>query len=349
MYNNLFRKVLVLGVIIIFFCTFSLSSMGEVFENINNFSPIGINTNGITLNVGGTGPDNYTKIQYAIDNASKGDTVFVHSYSSPYYENVVIDKSIRLIGEDPAITTIIGNYSGCTIEVHASNASIFGFCIKNGNLSGIKLWNSENCSISNNIIEMNNRNGISLIESCNNCIEVNNINDNENGIKLNDESKFSIIERNIIKNNYNGIFLESSSKNIIINNEIDTNDYGLKLYYRSRSNTIEQNIISNNDLGIFLGGTIYPTFIFNIFIDGSTHNKIVKNNFFNNSKDAFFQNSRRNIWWRNYWNETKLLPKLIFGELFICRLQGIPPTAVEHHIPWIPRLDLRPALKPFNI
>ena len=133
MNNNLIRKVLVLGIIIIFFCTYSPSSLGEVFENITNFSQIGINTNEITLHVGGTGPDNYTKIQYAIENASNGDTVFVHSYSSPYYENVVIDKSIRLIAEDPAITTIIGNYSGCTIDVNASNVFIFGFCIKNGN------------------------------------------------------------------------------------------------------------------------------------------------------------------------------------------------------------------------
>ncbi|UCF50428.1 MAG: right-handed parallel beta-helix repeat-containing protein [Thermoplasmatales archaeon] len=346
---NPFRKVLVLGIIIIFFCTCTQSSMGEVIENINNFSLMDINTNGITLNVGGSGPDNYTKIQYAIDNASAGDTVFVYSYSSPYYENVFINKSIRLIGEDPTITTIIGNYSGCTIEVYTSNVSIFGFCIKNGNLSGIKLWKSENCSIANNIIEMNNRYGISLIESCNNFIEVNYINDNENGIKLSDKSNFNLIKGNIIEKNYNGIFLESSSENLIINNELDSNEYGLKIYYRSRYNTIEQNIISNNILGIFLGGTIYPTFIFNILIDGSTHNKIIKNNFFNNSQDAFFQNSRRNRWWRNYWNETRLLPKLIFGELFICRLQGIPPTAIEHHIPWIPRIDWRPALKPFNI
>jgi len=37
------------------------------------------NENGNTLYVGGSGPNNYTKIQDAIDNASNGDTVFVYS------------------------------------------------------------------------------------------------------------------------------------------------------------------------------------------------------------------------------------------------------------------------------
>ena len=53
-------------------------------------------SNGKTLYVGGTGEGNYTTIQDAIDNASEGDTVFVYAYSSPYYENVAIKKSINL-------------------------------------------------------------------------------------------------------------------------------------------------------------------------------------------------------------------------------------------------------------
>jgi hypothetical protein len=34
--------------------------------------------NGNTLYVGGSGPNNYSKIQDAIDNASGRDTIFVH-------------------------------------------------------------------------------------------------------------------------------------------------------------------------------------------------------------------------------------------------------------------------------
>ncbi|HDN50977.1 MAG TPA: hypothetical protein ENG06_04290, partial [Thermoplasmatales archaeon] len=44
---------------------------------------------GNTWYVGGSGPNNYTKIQDAIDNASDGDTVFV--FNGIYYENVLIN------------------------------------------------------------------------------------------------------------------------------------------------------------------------------------------------------------------------------------------------------------------
>ncbi len=349
MNNSLIRKGLVLGIIVIFIGTCAISSMGEIIDKSNNSSLISIISRGIILYVGGSGPDNYTKIQYAIDNASNGDTIFVYSDSSPYYENVVVDKSINLIGENRTKTTIVGNYSSNSVYVNASYVNIKGFSIIRGNMSGIRLWQSEGCSIVDNIIELNKKYGIYLSKSSNNTISENVIQINDNGIILNFKSNFNTIKDNNIASNENGIYLESSSENTITENKILQNKYGIKLYSKSRYNAIQSNTISNNNLGIFLGGSIYPTFIINILLDGSIHNEIIKNNFFDNSQDAFFQNSRRNRWWRNYWNETRILPKLIFGELFICRLQGMPPTAVEHHIPWIPRIDWRPALRPFTI
>ena len=349
MKNSLIRKVLVLAFIIIILLTGVISSNGEIIENIDNYPQNPINSLDIVLYVGGSGPGNYTNIQDAIDNASNGDTVFVFDDSSPYFENIYVDKSILIYGEDPITTTIDGELKQCTITVNSSNVIISGFRIINGNLSGLKLLNSEDCHIFNNIIESNKRYGISLIDSSNNLIEINYITNNDNGTIISSNSNNNIINANKIDNNFNGLFLQTSSKNLITTNEIINNEYGIKLYSKSRNNFIELNLISHNDLGIFLGGTIYPTFAFNILVDGSTHNKIKKNNFIENFQDAFCQNSRRNIWWRNYWNETRLLPKSISGELFICRLQGIPPTAIEHHFPWIPRFDWRPALKPFDL
>ena len=50
---------------------------------------------GNTLYVGGSGPNNYTKIQDAINNADEGDTVFV--YSGTYYEHFTINTTINLL------------------------------------------------------------------------------------------------------------------------------------------------------------------------------------------------------------------------------------------------------------
>ncbi len=102
---------------------------GNVLVDKNPVSYI----SGNTLYVGGSGPDNYTKIQDAIDNAIDSDTVFVYDDSSPYYENIEIRKSISLVGEDKNTTVIEGSeYFGSSgvIEVYVEGINISGFTIR---------------------------------------------------------------------------------------------------------------------------------------------------------------------------------------------------------------------------
>ena len=61
---------------------------------------------GKTIYVGGNGPGNYSKIQEAINDSSDDDTVYV--YNGTYNENVIVNKSIDLIGEDKNTTKIKG-------------------------------------------------------------------------------------------------------------------------------------------------------------------------------------------------------------------------------------------------
>jgi len=86
---------------------------------------------------GGEGPNNYSKIQDAVDNASDGDTIFV--YSGIYRENIVINKSVFLIGEDKNTTIIVGKEGLKTIiNITANKVKIKGFTITNSD----KAWNS---------------------------------------------------------------------------------------------------------------------------------------------------------------------------------------------------------------
>jgi|GEM_PF-838341 len=84
---------------------------------------------GTTLYVGGSGPGNYSNIQDAIDDASDGYAVYV--YSGTYYENIVIDKSINLTGENVKTTIIYGNGIGDVIKVTDDKVNISGFTIRN--------------------------------------------------------------------------------------------------------------------------------------------------------------------------------------------------------------------------
>ena len=96
------KKIIVIGILL--FLLFSTLPIGLGYKI--DKEPIVSFGSGITLYVGGTGPNNYTSIQSAIDDASDGDTVYVYDDSSPYIEKITIDKSIYLIGEDRNTTNI---------------------------------------------------------------------------------------------------------------------------------------------------------------------------------------------------------------------------------------------------
>jgi len=126
-----------------------------------------------TLYVGGSGPNNYTSIQDAINVANSGDTIFV--YNGTYYENLVINKSINLIGENEKTTIIDGIKRNNTIFIFASDVLISHFTIKNSSDAGIHvnletyLKEIGKITIENNIVIDNAKEGISLWRS-NHCV-----------------------------------------------------------------------------------------------------------------------------------------------------------------------------------
>ncbi|PNX53688.1 MAG: hypothetical protein BV458_03265 [Thermoplasmata archaeon M9B2D] len=123
--KHLSSKWLAVGIILLFVGTGIIPAIAQETEKSLQTS------RGTWLYVGGSGPGNYTKIQDAIDNASEGDTVFVYSDSSPYYGNVIVNKSIHLIGEDQASTIIDGMYYTNTIWIPSSLVYVCNFTVIN--------------------------------------------------------------------------------------------------------------------------------------------------------------------------------------------------------------------------
>ena len=133
--------------------------------------------------VGGNGPGNYTTIQDAIDNASSNDTIFV--YSGTYLENIFINNTLNLIGEDKNRTIIDASAKLDVIYIGfpANAVKITGFTIRNsGNSSsgggyadvGIEIHSDYNV-IQNNIISTHPLYGIWLWGSRGNNISYNSI------------------------------------------------------------------------------------------------------------------------------------------------------------------------------
>jgi len=188
------------------------------------FHPIETCSAGSTINV-------YSgeSIQDAIDAANQGDTIYV--YSGTYSENIIIDKTLTLTGENKANTIISGpvdkadtitvngilhvNISGFEIGNLAAkgnnNPCIYinngDYCrvsdciVKDGGF-GIWIKNSEECAISSNTIQDNGLAGMSVsIYSNNNNIFDNTFIQNDKGIRIQDNSNNNMIYHNIFQNN----------------------------------------------------------------------------------------------------------------------------------------------------
>jgi len=89
-----------------------------------------------------------TSIQQAINQADPFDTITV--LAGLYNEQIIIDKSITLLGEDKSNTTITSLNKTC-INIIANNVTIQGFTIKNSN-QAISINNSDNCIMHDNTI-----------------------------------------------------------------------------------------------------------------------------------------------------------------------------------------------------
>jgi len=196
-----------------------------------------------TLCVGGTGPENYTKIQDAIDNASNHDTIFV--YRGIYQEYLFINKQINLIGETREHTIIQGNYANNIIRVQANNVTIMRFTIQKGKI-GIYLAYSSFFAVTENTI-IDNWEGIGLLSTSQGIISSNIIKNNDfEGINPVNSSQIHI-SANIIQTSLEGIFLHSSTTNTIHGNTIKDHIYGIEATQSSNNNNFYHNNFYVND------------------------------------------------------------------------------------------------------
>ncbi len=274
-----------------------------------NYQPV---SNGNTLYVGGTGPGNYTKIQDAINDSLDGDKVFVYAYSSPYYENIILYKSIDLEGEDKNTTVIDGKGNDIAF-INANYACMSGFTIQNGE-NGITLISCSDAIISDNIIINNQRDGIYLANS-----------------------SYNTISNNVVQNNYYGIAFHWSDtgpdpctyNNIVYNRILNSSHRAISLSLNHEYNNIIGNTIEYNQL-------------YGIKICCSGDNNIIyHNNFLANTQNA--EDGDINVWDNgypsggNYWDDYNGTDE---------NSDGIGDT--PYYIPGGNNVDRYPLMKPWE-
>lgn len=238
-------------------------------------------------NIGGTlsgeviVPDQYPSIQDAIDNISDGDTIYVRA--GVYYEHVVVNKAVVLVGENRDTTIIDGSHVGIVVNITRDSISISGFTIQNCGTkwniggspysAGVYMRNVTDCSISGNMF-IYDAVAIQLeYEANGNIIANNTVTDVTLGFGTFDASWNSFISNNVSSNG-RGLGLNvNSDYNIISDNRITSQEWVVGLHI-CHYNNITRNYIANGQIGIFLPDSsenrIFHNTIVNNFLQAST-------------------------------------------------------------------------------
>ena len=160
-------------------------------------------------------------------------TIILESSLPNINATVIIDAISELEYTDtPLVILNCNSYNGLVFDKLSTNSTIFGINITLSGGNGISIY-TNNITINNNIIFLNNADGIYIGSNCNNNI-----------IGLN-PNLYSNYASNIISGNQgNGIHLDNSSYNTIVKNYIGTNS----------SNSIQ--MINANSYALILSTTI---------------------------------------------------------------------------------------------
>ncbi len=208
-------------------------------------------------------PQDYPTIGQAIIHASSSDVVSVKP--GVYYENLQINKSLTLMGEDSENTLIIGEGGSdepAVLTLAAANIRVSGFTIQS----------------------------------------VNSTNPSQNAIGINLQGDGCTIHDNIIKSNYFGIFCAVQSSTTITNNIITLSiKDGIRFYAGSQNKISDNSIISNAVSGVALGG--YSNTVEGNNFQGNTRglglgasNSVVfHNTMVSNSESGIFLSGSKNV------------------------------------------------------
>ena len=234
-------------------------------------SPV-FRASGASITVDDSGGKDFTKIQYAIDNATNNDIIQV--YSGTYIENIVVNKTVNLVATGGGDMIIDANYlGGHVVKVESDHVEINGFIIRNSQAGhtgiyleqtadftiirnnkitncyyGINTQVPDNLNIRDNNISSNDDSGLSLYGSSNSFVEDNEFRNNGNfGIHLKGQSNDNLIRNNSVKwSDAAGIFVDDSLNNSISGNEFISNfERGMRLE-KITGNTIEDNTCNSN-------------------------------------------------------------------------------------------------------
>lgn len=254
------------------------------------------------------GPADFSSIQEAIDAANPGDTILVKA--GTYYEHVVIDKALKLVGENKNTTIIDGNGTGTVILIGKDNVTVAGFTIRNAGrkwgapptpgypdscilgslVSQVRIKNntfagaavcawfaySSFINISENVFFNATYAGIIGYSSSYVTVYSNLVYDcGWMGIHLDGGSHNCKIANNTVLDNMEGIEIELSAENIIEENCLINNNVSIVLNRCGSLNVFRKNNMTSPQYNLIIFGYSLDSFMQNIDNSNTVNNKTV--------------------------------------------------------------------------
>ncbi len=199
------------------------------------------------------GPADFSLIQDAIDASSDGDSIVVAN--GVYVEQLVIDKSLSIVGENKSLTIVDGDFlDGDTVVVLADGVCLSNLTVRNcGEQKGnCGVWiGADNCCIEECVIRNNGafrfcfEQGGIVVFSCSNVSILRNIftQNMEAAIYLHHSNYCRIEDNNMFENSYLGIVSNASSYNRISGNDVFDNVCGMTFWPYSSHNQVVNNYV----------------------------------------------------------------------------------------------------------
>jgi len=241
----MFRKSIVTGIVLLFLVANFLQIVSS--DNLSIYNIAYVDDDNTEGPWDGTNENPYLYIWQAIENSSKDYQIYI--YPGLYNETILIDKQIKIIGQDKNKTIINGENQDTIITILSDNVSISGFTIKNSNGNnhdaGIKVF-SDNVTISDCLIYRT-----------------------RHGIILNSSIGSKIINC-IIHTNGEGVFFDTSMNCEIIDTEFCHNAIGINIKM-SQEIKIEKSYIHEHGIGILVNHSENITIINSAICDNNNN------------------------------------------------------------------------------
>lgn len=206
-------------------------------------------------------PIDHSTIQDAIDAAYPGDTIQV--WDGVYTENIIVNKTITLVGNSSATTIIDGSMSGNVVNIISDWVNMTGFTVRNGSGNGISVEFTTYTVIDDCIVTQNNGAGVYFYSSNEGTVKNSDISfNNGGGIYLQEwGTRDNTIENcDIYNNSWVGIYMDFNVDDVQILGCNISGHTGNGMYiWNSQTVFLKDTNIFENEAGLFLEFSNYFT------------------------------------------------------------------------------------------